>query len=114
MKTWAYNPHTGGKKIQPTLHKEICQKAERYARRRPWYPKIQLKIRFKNQFCYIDTVSEGDGRVFPLCRLRNLLRGWSMALFTYSNERYEPCRYPSGEWEGTIEEALRVYDPFII
>ncbi len=81
------------------------------ARTRPWYPKIQLKIRFKNQFCYIDTVSEGDGRVFPLCRLRNLLRGWSMALFTYSNERYEPCRYPSGEWEGTIH-VPDTFSPF--
>jgi hypothetical protein len=114
MKTWSYNPHTGGKKIQPALHGDIYEKVKEYSHKRPWYPKIKLQIRFKNQFCYIDTISEGDERIFPLCRLRNLSEGWSLALFTYSNERYEPCIYPSGQWEGTIEEALRVCEPFII
>ena len=89
---------------------------ESFACTRPWYPDIQLKARFKGQFCYIDTIEQRDGeeRVFPLSRLRRLHSGWSMALFTWSNERYSPCIFPSGQWEGSIEEALAVCDPMVI
>jgi hypothetical protein len=80
MKVWMYDPNSGGKKIPPTMHDEICKQVQKYACARTWYPKIQLKVRFKNQFCYIDTISEGDERVFPLCRLRNKVHGWSLAL----------------------------------
>jgi len=112
---WVYDPHSGGSKIPPQHHKNICKQAETYARARPWYPKIQLKVRFKNQFCYIDTLDKKDSRVFPLCRLRYLnTRGWSLALFTYSNERYEPCLLSNGQWEGTIKAALETCEPFII
>ena len=111
---WVYDPHSGGTKIPPKNHEEICKQVESFARSRPWYPKIQLKLRFKSQFCYVDTVEEEDGRLFPLCRLRHLYSGWSMALFTYSNERYEPCIFPDGKWEGTIEAALNLCEPFII
>lgn len=111
---WLYDPHSGGVKIPLKLHEEICKRAERYACTRPWYPKIRLKIRFKNQFCYVDTIEEDGGRFFPLCRLRYFHDDcWSLSLFTYSHERYEPCIFPSGEWEGTMEEALKVCDPFI-
>jgi hypothetical protein len=87
-----------------------------FAHTRPSYPEIQLKARFKGQFCYIDTLEkrDGDDRLFPLCSLRQLSPGWSMALFTWSNERYEPCVFPNGRWEGTIEESLAVCEPFII
>ena len=113
MKRWTYDPHSGGTKIPIELYDKIYKDVESFARTRAWYPRIQLKPRFKGQFCYIDTVEEGDGRLFPLCRLRHMSRGWSMALFTYSNERYEPCIFPTGKWEGSIEEALAVCEPFI-
>lgn len=112
---WVYDPQSGGVKIPPRLHEEICKQVESYARARPWYPKIQLKLRFKSQFCYVDTMEEGDGRIFPLCRLRHFNQhGWSLALFTYSNEKYEPCIFPGGKWEGTLEAALKLCEPFII
>lgn len=116
MKQWTYDPHSGGTKIPPKIHEEICKQVDAFACTRPWYPDIQLKARFKGQFCYIDTLEKRDeeDRLFPLCRLRHLSRGWSMALFTWSHERYEPCIYPNGQWEGTIEDALSVCDPFII
>jgi hypothetical protein len=116
MKSWTYNPNSGGTKISPKMHEEICQMVESFACTRPWYPDIQLKARFKGQFCYIDTIEQRDGeeRVFPLSRLRRLNSGWSMALFTWSNERYSPCIFPSGQWEGSIEEALAVCDPMVI
>lgn len=116
MKKWTYDPHGGGSKVSPKIHEEICEQVEAFASTRPWYPGIQLKARFKGQFCYIDTLEKRDGedRFFPLCRLRHLSGGWSLALFTWSNERYSPCIFPNGQWEGTIEEALAVCDPFII
>ena len=112
---WVYDPHSGGTKIPPKIHEKICKQVESFACTHSWYPKIQLRPRFKNQFCYIETIEKDDERFFPLCRLRHFnFHGWSMALFTYSNERYEPCPFPRGKWEGTIEEALAVCEPFII
>ncbi len=29
-----------------------------------------------------------------------------MAFFAYSSEKYEPCLFPNGTWEGTVEEAF--------
>jgi hypothetical protein len=44
-----------------------------------------------------------------MCRLRYFaLRGWTLAFYTYSHERYEPTFFPSGELHGTPEEALDV------
>ncbi len=114
MSPWVYDPHSGGNKIPTQQQEELCQQAEAFARLRPWYPNIQLKLRFKNQFCYIETIEAGDDRIFPLCRLRNLHHKWSLALFTYSNERYEPCFFPDGKSEGSLEAALSVCEHFII
>ncbi len=112
---WIYDPQSGGIKIPLKIHDEICKQIESFACSRPWYPKIQLRVRFKNQFCYIDMIEESDTRFLPLCRLRHFTReSWSFALFTYSNERYEPCIFPNGKWEGTIETALKICEPFII
>jgi hypothetical protein len=112
---WVYDPHSGGVKISPKIHEVICKQVESFARARPWYPKIQLKARFKSQLCYIGTIEEGDDRLFPLCRLRHFtLDSWSLALFTYSNEKYQPCVFQDGTQTGTIEEALRICEPFII
>ncbi|MCX6843144.1 MAG: hypothetical protein NTX53_12770 [candidate division WOR-3 bacterium] len=33
---------------------------------------------------------------------------WSLAFYTYSNERYELCVYPHGSWFGTVEQAFDV------
>jgi hypothetical protein len=112
---WVYDPHSGGVKIPSKMHEEICKQVESFARTRQWYPKIQLKVRFKSQLCYIDTVEEGDDRLLPLCRLRHFdLDRWSLALFTYSNDKYQPCMFQGGKQEGTIEAALKICEPFII
>jgi hypothetical protein len=41
------------------------------------------------------------------CRYR-ASAGWSLAFFTYSNERYSPCVFHNGSWYGTPEEALEI------
>ena len=115
MSPWVYDPQSGGNKIPPRIHEILSQKAESFACARSWHPRIQLKLRFKNQFCYVDTLEVGDNRQFPLCRLRHFSPDrWSLALFTYSNERYVPCLFQNGKWEGSFEAALEVCDPFIL
>ena len=115
QKMWVYDPQSGGIKIPPREHTEICKQIEDFSRTRPWYARIQLRPRFKGQFCYIDTFEEIDEHLFPLCRLRHFeINRWSLALFMYSDERYEPCWFSNGKQEGTLEESLQTCDAFIV
>ena len=115
MMTWVYDPHRGGVKITPEKREQICKQVDSYARTRPWYPKIQLKVRFKGQLCYIDTVASGDERQLPLCRLRYFnLEELSLAFFTFSNDTYQACNFRGGKQTGTITSALELCEPFII
>ena len=43
-----------------------------------------------------------------LCRLRFFgdENGWSMAFYTYSNEKYTPSMFNTGGFTGTPEEAF--------
>jgi hypothetical protein len=43
-----------------------------------------------------------------LCRLRYFgdEERWTMAFYTYSHERYEPCVFDSGSFHGGPEEAF--------
>ena len=87
----------------------------------------RLDIRFRGALCYIDAYTEpeapsrrllralGETRQQYLQRLRNVPlhlcrlhylgdeEGWSMAFYTYNNERYEPCTFRNGTFCGTAE-----------
>ena len=68
-----------------------------------------IRDRFQGAFCYINVQEPGNERTMPLCRLRYKgLRGWSVAFYTYSDEAYAPCLFPSGKMMGTPEEGLEV------
>ena len=45
-----------------------------------------------------------------LCRLRYFGNEdeWSLAFFTYSNEKYSPCVFETGSFFGTPEQAFDV------
>ena len=50
-------------------------------------------------------------RAFPvhLCRLRYFDEDrWCLAFYTYSNEKYEPSLFDTGEFLGTPEQGLDV------
>ena len=111
-------PSSKGMKIPPKLHNEICQQVENFACKQEWYPAIQLPVRFRGQFCYIDMLDNryGEESLFPLCRLRFLNQTWSIALFTWSNEKYtlySPYSVTHEKFKGTIEEALVLCEAFI-
>ena len=111
---WVYDPHSGGIKISPRHHQEISRQITSYEQTRSWYPKIKLKTRISGQFCYILTV-EDNKKPMPLCRLRHfVLERWSLAVFTYSNDRYTPVNLNGEKDQGTIAEALNIAESFII
>jgi hypothetical protein len=115
MAYWVYDPQSGGIKVPPRIQEDLCGQAESFARKYEWHASVDLKLRFRGEFCYVDTCEKGSGRVFPLCRLRHFDKNnWSLAMFMYSNERYEPCLFSDGQWEGTFEAALEVCEPFVV
>ncbi len=112
--SWVYSPQSGGIKLTPSKQSMFLQKAEAFEQTRPWFPVFQLKLRFKNQFCYLDALKSGELKAFPLCRLRYFRDNiWSMAFYTYSNQRYEPCYFRNGTWEGSLEEAVEMCEMYL-
>jgi len=131
MKTWIFNPHTGGVKISPAKQSEVRQRIESHAASNYAGQYIRLEIRFRGALCYIDAFTEpeppsssllkatGETKERFIERLRSVpthlgrLRyfggdRWSYAFYTYSNERYEPTIFHSGDWFGTPEEAFDI------
>ena len=130
-KVWMLDPHSGGRQIpeieRPLIQKRILDHAQRkYSGK---YTSIDVK--FKGVFCYIDAYEEpvvgnkhptadlGETReeyverLLPtpthLCRLRHFsIDRWSVAFYTYSHEKYEPCILEDGRWFGTVEEGFDI------
>ena len=138
QKHWAFSPHSGGSKIPAVLQSETRSRVEKYADRNYSGLYTRIDLRFRGALCYIDAFTEpaapsanllrslnesreqylAHRREIPthLCRLRyfsgrNL---WSMALYTYSNERFEPCVLPTGEHCGTPEECFALAASFYL
>jgi len=130
MQAWVYDPHSGGVKIPSAVKQCTEQRIRSYAEAKYAGKFTRLGIRFHGAFCYIDAYTEpmeppaslllavGETREQYLERLRNLplhlcrLRffgdeeRWSMAFYTYSNEKYEPSIFDNGSFHGTPEEAF--------
>jgi hypothetical protein len=131
--TWApQDPHSGGAKIPPAVQERARLRVLAHAEKRYKGMYIRLDIRFRGPCCYIGAYQEPvvapnwppkdwkvsreqyieDLRNTPvhLCRLRFFGNEdkWSLAFFTYSNEKYSPCAFPNGTFYGTPEEGLEV------
>jgi hypothetical protein len=111
--SWHDNPQSGGTKIPPTQYDKLSRQVHAYEKTRAWYPGSSLRLRFKGQFCYVDGAKEGE-TPYPLGRLRYFADDrWSLAFYTYSNERYEPCLLPNGEWYGSLEQTIAVCEVYL-
>jgi hypothetical protein len=130
MYGWVYDPHSGGVKIPAAVQQRIGQRIRSYAEAHYAGKFTRLGIRFRGVFCYIDAYTEpgeppeslllltGETREqylercgnipLHLCRLRFFgdEERWSMAFYTYSNEKYEPSVFNTGSFEGTPEEGF--------
>lgn len=125
------DPQSGGKPVPPATRDIVRQRILAHAEKHYAGTFNRIEVVFRGALCYIDAYQEpgpDSERLAQLCRMshagyvedvRNtavhLVRlrhfdpdRWSLAFYTYSNERYEPCRYPSGEWFGTVEQAFDV------
>ena len=127
-----WNPHVGGKKIPPQVRDRTEQRIRAHAAAHYAGRFERLGIRFRGALCYIDAYTSPEepsrsllrvsrqtrdqyferARQVPihLCRLRYFgdEDGWSLAFFTYSNERYSPCCFRDGEVHGTPEAGFDV------
>jgi hypothetical protein len=111
MRTWVYNPHVGGRTIPPAVRERTERRIRAHAAARYAGAFRKLDIRFRGALCYIDAwVDDHVTGPLHLCRLRFLgnEERWSMAFYTYSHERYEPCTFPNGAFQGTPEDAFDV------
>lgn len=129
-RVWTFDPHSGGQKIPDKIKDNIRKRIEDFAAEHYAGKYTRLDIRFRGQFCYIDAYTEPlftDDFIMPphsretkeefIERLRNtpthLCRlpyfddnRWSMAFYTYSNEKYTPSMFNTGSFIGTPEEGF--------
>jgi hypothetical protein len=131
-RTWVYTPHLGGRTIPAAVRERTERRIVEHGHRHFAGRYTRLGVRFKGALCYIDAFIEpelparrqlhglGDTREqylerlrdvpIHLCRLRYFGNedAWTLAFFTYSNERYSACVFPNGSDHGTPEEALDI------
>jgi hypothetical protein len=129
-KGWILAPHSGGAKIPPSTQELVKKRILAHAEKNYAGKFSRLGFKFRGALCYVDAFSEPDEDDWSsdysketkeefMERLRNtpthLVRmrhfdteRWSAAFYTYSNERYEPCILPSGDWFGTAEEIFDI------
>ena len=128
---WVLTPHSGGNKIPETVRKQTVARLEQHAAATLAGLYTRLEIRFRGPLCYIDAYTEPEEppaslleitgetrdqfvermRASPLhlCRLRYFsVDRWSLAFYTYSNERYKPCMFNHNDFFGTPEQGLDV------
>lgn len=132
MSPWVYSPHVGGTKIPEVVKARTRERILAHAKKHYAGKFTRIEVRFRGALCYVDAFQEAHlGEDFPppgcpetreqaLERMRNvpthLVRmryfgneeRWTLAFYTYSHDRYEPCVFPSGEDHGTPEEAFEV------
>ena len=131
VRGWVFDPHSGGVAIPEQTRRRVVVRVEKYAAAHYVGRYTRLAFRFRGPLCYIDAFVEpeppskalltqtgesreqflGRMRALPvhLCRLRHFAEfRWSMAFFTYSNKRYEPCAFPTGSFFGMPEEAFEL------
>lgn len=107
---WHYNPHAGGTKIPANAQQRIRARVLAHAARCHGGTYDRIDVRFRGPLCYIDAYRDASPDPLHLVRLRyfgNQDR-WSLAFYTYSHERYEPCVFPDGSFTGTPEDAFDV------
>jgi hypothetical protein len=106
--SWVYNPHAGGVKIRPKLHARIRERIEAHAAKHRAGKFDRLNVRFHGALCYVDAIV--DSSPVHLVRLRYFGNDdrWSLAFYTYSHERYEPCAFAEGSFLGSPEDAFDI------
>ncbi len=113
MKVWVKDAHAGGVKIPPAAAERIKKEIEACWRAEFGDVIKKVVVRFKGQFCYIDA-DVGERTPTHLCRLRHFRPdSWSVALFNYSSESYDPAPLSSGMESGKAVDGFRLGASFL-
>lgn len=128
---WVFNPTAGGTTIPERLRPVVRARVRRHLEERFAGRYRDLDVRFRGKFCYVDVYQDAEVpedwpppgygetreqalerlRETPLhlCRLRYRgLDAWSLDIYSYSSERYEPSVFGTGEWIGQPEDAVEL------
>lgn len=111
---WQFNPHSGGRPIPEISRESTAAAILDHAKRH--FGDREIDVRFRAQFCYIDAypaeaedARTGGGRsdALQLCRLRFFGPDrWSLALYSYAHERYDPSVFGDGELFGLAVDGF--------
>lgn len=108
MAAWVYDPHSGGTAVPANIQYTVREQLRKHVQKQGYTAIRELLVRFRSQFCYVDAYIGDETEATHLFRLRYIaIPGhWSLAFYSYGNEKYEPCLYNTGELCGTPQEAL--------
>ncbi len=128
--------NSSGVKISNDIKRRTKERILRYAESNLAGRYTTLDIRFRSYFCYVDAYTEPklpdkdwpadfpETREEHIERLRNIPyhlfrlkylgddERWELAFYNYSNEKYELSVFPSGDFLGTPEVALKTAAEF--
>lgn len=107
---WVFNPHVGGSAISPQVQTRIRSRITAYAAKTCAGKYDRIEVRFRGALCYVDAYCDSSSQPVHLVRLRYFGTDdrWSMAFYTYSHERYEPCVFADGTFHGSPEDAFDI------
>lgn len=128
---WVFDPTRGGQAIPEAIRERTRKRILARAVKLPGKSFTRVEVSFRGRFCYIDAFQEpapprrdllaalGETKAqylerlrsipIHLCRLRYFSdERWSLAIYTYSHERYETSVFPDGEFLGTPEQAFEL------
>ena len=113
MKVWQFNPHTGGRSIPESVRRATTAGIIEHGNRHFAGRYAEIVVRYRAQFCYVDADLEpaqppaAGSNSLQLCRLRFLGPDrWSLAVYSYAHERYEPSVFADGEFIGRAEDGF--------
>lgn len=95
--------------IPREIKEEVAKIVEKFNRKTFKNREISYIPRFKGKYLYLDR--NEYGKVGPICRLEFLgdIDSWEFAIFTFSDERYEPSGFCPGmeKLDGSIVGAMK-------
>jgi len=112
---WVRNVHSGGVKIPKAVQERTRLRILEHAAL-SCATRWQIEVRFRGALCYVDAVEGPASDRLHLVRLRYFGNDerWSVAFYTYSHEQYEPTFFPSGDDQGTPEQAFDIGAVYLV